>query len=199
MLNAYLLFTFGFSLCCMWPHLLGDPTCWSYLPSQGKRTSGWLTHWEGNCQPPWGQGISQLGALPASNGKSLSNSWNAAPRRGAALEQSPSLAPLLRIMLQQAASASHGPVGSITAPVFPGGEHGPSSHPWAAHRQHSWASLNSNLPQPKRRWEPRGVPTAISRGWRKEQLPKPPPCCGQWCLQHSPLSVQSAADSGYLI
>lgn len=35
MLNAHLLFIFGFSLCSV-----GHPTCWSYLPSQGKRISG---------------------------------------------------------------------------------------------------------------------------------------------------------------
>jgi len=103
----------------------------AYLLILRKRISGWLTDQEGVCQLPPGQGVSQLGTLPERLGKSLSDSWNTAPRRGAVLGQRPSLAPLLGITLQQAASASHGAASSTTSPVFPGGEQGPPRHPWA--------------------------------------------------------------------
>lgn len=198
MLNAYLLFIFQFSLCCVWPHHLGDPVYQSYLPSQGKHISGWLTDWEGNCQPPPGQDVLQLGTLPARDGRSLSDSWNAA-RQGAVPGQRSPLAPLLGTTLQKAFSASHGTAGSTIAPTFPRSERGPLSHSSAAHRQHSWASLSSNIPQLKWQREPEEVPMAIGQGCRKEQPAKPPPWWGKWCLQHSLLSVQSeAAGAGVL-
>lgn len=72
-------------------------------------------------------------------------------------------------------------------------ERGPLSHSSSAQRQHCWASLSSNIPQPKWQWESEEVPMAIGQGCRKEQ-PAKPPWWGKWCLQHSLLSVQSAAN-----
>lgn len=171
-LDNYVKWTFAFhkgvTLFCVSPHLLGDPICWFYLPSQGMHISG--------CQPPWGHCVFQLGAFLAESrkkGTSLSHETSLCCHSGSHCNRDSLLA-----------------VGLLTphSPCLPKECLGAAQLPLSC-------TQVGLLGQPELQPPPAQMVLAAPQGGRdqshacrKEQSPRASPCCGQRCLQRLPHS-----------